>query len=155
MTDYVMHMPVTIKDLEPLEWKCTYEHILFLIIFGLHHPSILLLKSHVKHANNISRVMPWYFQIRISRFGFECLYLDVHLDLTVLTQPFRIFETPVHRDPKWSDIKYLPDLSDQHYDIDKEAYHHSSSYCIRFSWAGNEENLIFLIWKFFPDLLKS
>ena len=68
---------------------------------------------------------------------------------------------------KWSDIKYLPDLSDQPYDrnkpllfrqqnnIYKNDYHHSSSYCIRFLWAGNEKNLIFLIWKFFPDLLTS
>ncbi len=39
---------------------------------------------------------------------------------------------------KWLDIKYLPHL-----------------YCIRFSWAGNAEYVLFLIWKFFPELLKS
>ncbi len=68
---------------------------------------------------------------------------------------------------KWPDIKYLPDLSDQHHDRLKKCgagifglskrfpNHHSSSYCIRFLWTSNEKNLIFLIWKFFPDLLKS
>ncbi len=62
---------------------------------------------------------------------------------------------------KWPDMEFLPDLSDQHYDrlkkcgIDKKAYHHSSSYCISVLWTSNEKNLIFLIWKFFPDLLTS
>ena len=39
--------------------------------------------------------------------------------------------------------------------IYKKAYHSSSSYYIRFSWAGYLKNLMFLIWKFFPDLLTS
>ncbi len=79
----------------------------------------------------------------------------------------------------WPDIKYLPDLSHQHYDrlkkcgqgfldcprgfqtakwythVYKKAHYHSSSYCMRFPWAGNEKHLFFLIWKFFPNLLKS
>ncbi len=62
----------------------------------------------------------------------------------MLTQDVRIFETLVHRDPHMA-----------RHQINKKAYHHSSSYCIRISRAGNEKNLIFLILKFLLNLLKS
>ena len=62
-----------------------------------------------------------------------------------------MFETQVYRDPQMAQHQISPRFVRSNL----KAYHHSSSYCIRLLWTSNEKNLIFLIWKFFPDLLKS
>ncbi len=96
----------------------------------------------------------------------EYRYLGYLWSYTHLTQDVRIFETPVHRYPQMARHEIFPrfvrstlwlkkcgagifGLSKRFPNIYMKAYHHSSSYCIRFLWAGNEKK------KFFPHLLKS
>ncbi len=84
-----------------------------------------------------------------NEYGFKskCGPIDEFIIMNnYLTQSVRIFETPVH-----TQVDQKCKLSGHFIALPLCVL----KKCIRFSWAGHEKNLFFLIWKFFPNLLKS